>query len=437
MAMKRDSDDINNLGLKVEGDLGDLQIIEEVSDDDTESCDKEKVSRALSTLSNPAVDSIVKPSTVPVFGTVEVTNSENVQFGNNTYFYGPVTVIQTKTGTENASYTKTEEESMPSNQFQPKPKFDAPIKKHEILTWHKWTLSALCVVVIGGICALIIVLRAKTEESYSTSPALSSMQTSVNMTVVGLHYDSFTIIVISSILLHITLLFMFCYSLLTQLATNVQGIGYKIKRIKTNETAEAHAMCMYDTAKADTLLIAPDHLRIVSRTDWLAQPVGGALDKIVQPVPWVIITHTATESCSTQSQCVLRVRLIQTFHIESRGWFDIGYNFMVGGDGSVYYGRGWDYIGAHTKGYNRYSIAIAFIGTFNSEQPSKQQVEACQKIIKQGVMLGKLKKDYKLFAHRQLMSTLSPGDKIFDIIKEWPHFVKNITDLNELIPKDY
>ena len=41
---------------------------------------------------------------------------------------------------------------------------------------------------------------------------------------------------------------------------------------------------------------------------------------------------------------------MQTFHMESKGWDDIGYNFMIGGDGAVYEGRGWDSQGAHTKG---------------------------------------------------------------------------------------
>lgn len=121
------------------------------------------------------------------------------------------------------------------------------------------------------------------------------------------------------------------------------------------------------------------------------------------------------------------------FHIESRGWFDIGYNFLVGGDGSVYYGRGWDYEGAHTKFYNKYSIGIAFIGTFNTEVPNAKQVDACRKLIDLGVRLGKLSKNYKLFAHRQLMSTLSPGERVYNIIKKWPNFVHNVTDLDALI----
>lgn len=150
----------------------------------------------------------------------------------------------------------------------------------------------------------------------------------------------------------------------------------------------------------------------------------------------LIDTKHITQNLLFQSECVLRVRLIQMFHIESRKWDDIGYNFLVAGDGSAYFGRGWDYIGAHTLGYNKYSIGISFIGTFNNDPPPKKQLDACIKLLKRGVTTGKLAKDYKLFAHRQLSSTLSPGDKLYDIIKEWPHFVKNFTDVSELLP-DY
>lgn len=63
----------------------------------------------------------------------------------------------------------------------------------------------------------------------------------------------------------------------------------------------------------------------------------------------MIIAHTATENCTSQAECTFRVRLIQTFHIESKNFSDIGYNFLVGGDGSAYEGRGWNKQGAHTK----------------------------------------------------------------------------------------
>jgi N-acetylmuramoyl-L-alanine amidase len=36
--------------------------------------------------------------------------------------------------------------------------------------------------------------------------------------------------------------------------------------------------------------------------------------------------------------------------------WDIGYNFLIGEDGNVYEGRGWDEVGDHTFGYNFASL---------------------------------------------------------------------------------
>lgn len=108
--------------------------------------------------------------------------------------------------------------------------------------------------------------------------------------------------------------------------------------------------------------------------------------------------------------------------MESRGWDDIGYNFLVGGDGSVYIGRGWDNQGAHTKNHNANSICIAFLGTFNDNVPPNQQLRAAQLMIEEGVELKKLDSNYKLYGHRQLTSTDSPGNALYEIIKTWPHW---------------
>lgn len=105
------------------------------------------------------------------------------------------------------------------------------------------------------------------------------------------------------------------------------------------------------------------------------------------------------------------------------GWNDIGYNFLVGGDGAAYDGRGWDKEGAHTKGFNKRSICIAFIGTFIRVTPPERQLKAARLLIKQGLELGKLSPDYGLYGHRQLMPSESPGKQLYDLIKQWPHWV--------------
>jgi len=167
-------------------------------------------------------------------------------------------------------------------------------------------------------------------------------------------------------------------------------------------------------------------LRIVTRDEWIAQPPNNPLEKLVLPSLMVIITHTATDFCTTQAECTFRVRIMQTYHIESKNWDDIGYNWLVGGDGQVYEGRGWTNQGAHTKGYNKRSIGIAFIGTFNKVKPEQRQIEAAQMLIAQGVEIGVLDTDYKLYGHRQLIASESPGDELYAIIKTWPHWTAKV-----------
>ncbi|CAD6213450.1 GSCOCT00014019001.2-RA-CDS [Cotesia congregata] len=109
-------------------------------------------------------------------------------------------------------------------------------------------------------------------------------------------------------------------------------------------------------------------------------------------------------------------------HIEGNGWADIGYNFLIGGDGLVYVGRGWDIEGAHAFGFNRKSIGISFIGTFNKETPPRRQIHALEKLIELGVKNEKISGNYKLLGHRQVSETLSPGDVLFGIIKVMDHW---------------
>lgn len=66
-------------------------------------------------------------------------------------------------------------------------------------------------------------------------------------------------------------------------------------------------------------------------------------------------------------------------------WADIGYNFLVGGDGRIYEGRGWKRVGAHTQNYNSKSIAISFMGNFDKELPNTAMLTAAKNLIDCGV----------------------------------------------------
>lgn len=161
----------------------------------------------------------------------------------------------------------------------------------------------------------------------------------------------------------------------------------------------------------------------MSRIEWGAKSPLDGVNKISEsPVPYVIIHHTATQHCFNQSQCAYFVRNIQDFHILTRDWLDIGYNFLIGGDGAVYEGRGWGKEGAHTRGFNARGVGIGFIGTFQITKAPPHQLVACKNLIEKGVNLGYIAKDYKLLAVRQLRSTISPGDQLYEELVTWPHW---------------
>ncbi len=102
--------------------------------------------------------------------------------------------------------------------------------------------------------------------------------------------------------------------------------------------------------------------------------------------PTVLIHHTeAPDQCHDQNACIAAVKDIQNFHINTRHWYDIGYNFLLGGDGHIYEGRGWSEEGAHTIGLNNMSVALSLIGNFEKVDPPKLMLDLAQKWIECGI----------------------------------------------------
>lgn len=176
------------------------------------------------------------------------------------------------------------------------------------------------------------------------------------------------------------------------------------------------------TSAADDFLPDAKPLRIVTRNEWLAQPAREKLDDLKLPVHKVIIAHTATEECTTQSACTYRVRFIQDRHIGAENYGDIGYNFLIGGDGNVYEGRGWLKVGAFLRGQNSKSEGIAFIGDYRHITPTKAQMEVLDALLANGTRSGYLTPDFRLHGACQLQATESPGRLLYTELKKHPHW---------------
>jgi len=162
--------------------------------------------------------------------------------------------------------------------------------------------------------------------------------------------------------------------------------------------------------------------RIVTRAEWGAKPAKRASGS-TGPVSYIIIHHTDTPTCDDIASCKPRLQSIQQYHLTRPGdWNDIAYNFLIGGDGTIYEGRGWGKVGSHTLNYNSKGHAITFIGNFDKVSPSAQALQAAKDLIRCGVQLGKVKSDYKLIGHRDVAATSCPGLKLYGDIKTWPRY---------------
>ncbi|XP_017028446.1 peptidoglycan-recognition protein LC isoform X5 [Drosophila kikkawai] len=165
-------------------------------------------------------------------------------------------------------------------------------------------------------------------------------------------------------------------------------------------------------------------LRFVDRQVWLAQPPQKKIPDLELPVGLVIVMPTNSDNCTTQAACVFRVRLRQSYDIESVQEDDIVFNFLIGGDGNVYVGRGWDQVGAHMAGYNSRSLSLAFIGSFQTRKPSPKQLSVTRLLLEKGVALGKIAPNYRLTAASTLEPTLTTykADALYQSFGNWTHW---------------
>ncbi|KAL5277609.1 PGLYRP3 family protein [Megaselia abdita] len=171
-----------------------------------------------------------------------------------------------------------------------------------------------------------------------------------------------------------------------------------------------------------SICVELEGLNIVPKSEWLGKPSKGELTRSNVPLSKVIIIHTATGDCTTKNDCYRVVRDIQAYHMNEKHYDDIGYNFLIGSDGNVFVGRGWDFAGAHTRGYNSDSVGIAFIGNFERTSPTSEAINAAEQLIASGVESKKLSDEYKVYGHKQLAASSSPGEQLYGIIKTWSHF---------------
>jgi len=141
---------------------------------------------------------------------------------------------------------------------------------------------------------------------------------------------------------------------------------------------------------------------IISRAEW-----GARAPRARETTTWARRTEFVvhySEGPTTQTP-----RQIQNYHMDSNGWSDIGYNFLVDVRGRIYEGRGWLVVGAHAPNHNTSGIGVCFIGRDGDATDAAKNAirwlydEACRR---KGGTLAKR-------GHRDVTATSCPGDQLY------------------------
>ena len=113
------------------------------------------------------------------------------------------------------------------------------------------------------------------------------------------------------------------------------------------------------------------------------------------------------------------VDTIRGWHVDGRGWRDIGYHYIVYLDGTIHKGREDNVPGAHCKDFNRSSLGICYIGGVESDGKTPKDTRTPEQKVSLENLLMTLKAmhpDSTVHGHRDFANKACPS---FDATEEY------------------
>ncbi|MGH3447079.1 MAG: N-acetylmuramoyl-L-alanine amidase [Nocardioidaceae bacterium] len=206
------------------------------------------------------------------------------------------------------------------------------------------------------------------------------------------------------------------------------------------------------TSTYDTALVANPTIRktpsfpalppVINRHHWGADPSLAEpcwRPKYGNQFKMVFVHHTAGTNHYRESQSAAIVRGIYAYHTQSRGWCDIGYNFLIDKYGNIFEGRRGGIRqpvrGAHAGDYNLNTTGVSLMGNFQTAYATAKMKHALVRLTAwrlgtayhggygHAVVHGKRFK--RISGHRDAMSTACPGKHVYAWLPSLRHRVHN------------
>ena len=166
-------------------------------------------------------------------------------------------------------------------------------------------------------------------------------------------------------------------------------IGSEEVAVPADALFEATTIDATSASFTNAPVAAATTINVIPRSVWGARPQVCRPD-VASRLVGAVVHHTAgSNSYSNQAQAMQQIRNDQRYHIEGRGWCDLGYNFVVDKWGNIYEGRAESLtkpvVGVHAGGFNTGTVGVSMLGTY-TDAPSAATQRAVAQII--GFRLG-------------------------------------------------
>jgi hypothetical protein len=141
-----------------------------------------------------------------------------------------------------------------------------------------------------------------------------------------------------------------------------------------------------EPARAGEATAATVQPRIISRAGWGAdERIRRAAPEYSDTVKAAFVHHTVQSNSYSPSESAALIRADYLYHVRSRGWNDIGYNFLVDRYGRVFEGRYGGItravLGAHAGGFNTDTTGVALLGTFTTTRPTSYMLAGLERLL--------------------------------------------------------
>jgi len=144
-------------------------------------------------------------------------------------------------------------------------------------------------------------------------------------------------------------------------------------------------------------------------------------------------THIVIHCADTYADMDIGAADIRKWHVDERGWSDIGYHKVIRRDGTVEDGRDLHVSGAHASGFNSVSVGVCLVGGRGKDNKAEDNfTEAQMASLKEVVedLMGRFEWAMPM-GHRDLPNVTKECPS-FDVLKWWhgaeeqsPNFVKS------------